>query len=44
MILSTFLYGILGFVLALSGVGVMEKPIHFIAIMAVVMLIDIKTT
>lgn len=41
MILSVFLYGLLGLVLALSGVDVLEKPIQFIAIMAVVMLIDI---
>lgn len=41
MILSIFLYGLLGLALSLSGVDVLEKPIEFIAIMVIVMLIDI---
>lgn len=35
------LYGILGGVLSLSGISVMDKPIEFIAIMALVVLIDV---
>jgi hypothetical protein len=38
--LAIFLYGLLGMLLALSGVSVTDKPVHFIAIMLVVLIID----
>jgi hypothetical protein len=41
MLLSIVLYGLLGAVLSLAGVGVFDNPLAFIAILAIVMLIDI---
>ena len=38
--MSLILYMLLGGVLAFSGVDVMDKPFHFIAIMVIVVLID----
>ncbi len=38
--MSLILYMLLGVALALSGVGVMDKPLEFIAIMVIVVLID----
>ena len=43
MLLTIFLYGLLGGVLALAGVGVVDNPLGFIAIMAVVIAIDIAS-
>lgn len=41
MITSIILYAVLGATLALSGVGVMTQPLAFIAILALVVLIDL---
>lgn len=38
--ISLVLYALLGVALAVSGVSVLDKPVHFIAIMAIVTLID----
>jgi hypothetical protein len=43
MLLTIFLYGLLGLLLALAGVGVVDNPLGFIAIMAVVAGIDIAS-
>lgn len=38
--LAIILYVVLGGLLALAGVGIMEKPVYFLLIMAVVGAID----
>ena len=38
--MSFVLYALLGVVLAFSGVSVLEKPVQFIAILAIVLLIE----
>lgn len=38
---SVVLYGFLGFLLSVAGVGIVEQPVTFIAILLNVMLIDI---
>jgi len=43
MLLSFFLYGLLGGVLSLAGVSIIDNPLAFIAILAIVMLIDLHT-
>jgi hypothetical protein len=42
MITSIILYGALGLFLALADVSVLEKPLEFVAIMTIVMLIDLR--
>lgn len=42
-ILSIILYGILGTVLAWSGISVMDKPMEFCVILGLVIAIDITT-
>jgi hypothetical protein len=43
MIVSLFLYCLLGSVLAMAGIRVMDKPWQFLCIMAVVALIDLNS-
>jgi hypothetical protein len=40
-IISSLLYGVLGVFLTLAGVGVIDKPIYFLSILAVVLVIDL---
>jgi hypothetical protein len=40
--ISLILYAVLGLALGLSGINVIDKPIQFIAIMALVAMIDLK--
>ena len=40
LILYALLYALLGFVLGFAGVTVVDKPLEFIAILAIVLLID----
>jgi hypothetical protein len=40
--ISLILYGVLGLALGLSGINVIDKPIEFIAIMALVAMIDLR--
>jgi hypothetical protein len=40
-IISALLYGLLGVFLSLAGVSVIDKPIHFLSILAVVLIIDL---
>ena len=42
LMISLILYAVLGLVLSLSGINVIEKPIEFIAIIALVVMIDLK--
>jgi hypothetical protein len=42
LMISLILYGVLGLALGLSGINVIDKPIEFIAIMALVTMIDLK--
>lgn len=37
------LYGLLGFLLGFSGVGVLEKPVEFFAILLTVLVIDVSS-
>ena len=39
--MSIFFYAVLGFVLSLCGVGILENPLGFIAVMACVIGIDL---
>jgi hypothetical protein len=43
MIMNIILYGALGGALSLAGVGVMTQPLAFIAILALVLLIDLHS-
>jgi hypothetical protein len=40
-IISSLLYGLLGVFLSLAGVSVIDKPIYFLSILAVVLIIDL---
>ena len=40
-IISFLLYGVLGMLLAVAGVGVIDAPISFLSILAVVLCIDL---
>lgn len=40
-LVGILLYGLLGFLLGFSGVGVLEKPVEFIAILLTVITIDV---
>jgi hypothetical protein len=42
MILNSVLYGILGASLTFMGIGLLDKPIEFILILALVMLINLN--
>jgi hypothetical protein len=42
MILNSLLYGILGASLTFMGIGILDKPLEFILILALVMLININ--
>jgi hypothetical protein len=40
-IISSLLYGLLAVFLSLAGVGIIDNPIHFLSILAVVLGIDL---
>lgn len=42
-IIGLTLYALFGFVLALSGVGVMEKPFEFITLLVILIVVDISS-
>jgi hypothetical protein len=41
VIISSLLYGLLAVFLSLAGVGIIDNPIHFLSILAVVLVIDL---
>lgn len=42
-LLGCLLYGLLGVMLGFSGVGVLEKPVEFFAILLTVLVIDVSS-
>lgn len=42
-VIGITLYALFGFVLSLAGVGVMEKPIEFITLLAILIVVDISS-
>jgi hypothetical protein len=40
-IISLLLYGLLGGLLAVAGVGIIDKPIYCLSILAIVLVIDL---
>jgi hypothetical protein len=42
LMIGLILYAVLGLALGLSGINVIDKPIEFIAIMALVAMIDLR--
>ena len=40
-IISFLLYGVLGMLLAVAGVGIIDNPISFLSILAIVLVIDL---